>query len=70
MPERRARETLPSLVQTPQGEAALEHLNRTTPNAFTTADTKKYLGFDEARAGEFIEFWNNWWNANRAALGY
>jgi len=57
-------------MQTPQGEAALEHLNRMTPNAFTTADTKKYLGFDEARAGEFIGFWNNWWNANRSALGY
>ena len=58
------------LMQTPQNEASQSFLSNAAPTALTNSDTKKYLGFDQSRAAEFISFWNGWWSTNRIALGF
>ena len=45
-------------IQTPQGMASLQHLNSAKPTAFTTPDTQKYFGFDQAVQLNLLSFGN------------
>jgi len=61
-------------VQTTAGTPSLSYLQPQPNSAFRTDDTVAHaplnIQYIEANESQYLPFWQTWWQANRAALGF
>jgi hypothetical protein len=53
-------------IQDSSARAPLKYLNEAQPNEYSTAETRRFLGFNESREDEFVGFWKQWWLLHQA----